>query len=159
MAHIVPHPLALFGGLALAIVILIDAFEAIILPRRVTRRIRVTRLFYRTTWAFWKAVVRKILHAVNMNQLPEISWTEFPVNGDAGALNSAGQLKRLFERLHRLLVMKHRSLPTLTGCRCKRPYLQLPQMSRTASRGSSDVLSRKNTPRIRSQIALSAPPT
>src|ERR1700736_603472 len=60
MAHIVPHPLALFGGLALAIVILIDAFEAIILPRRVTRRIRVTRLFYRTTWAFWKAVVRKI---------------------------------------------------------------------------------------------------
>src|ERR1700686_5336504 len=60
MAHIVPHPLALFGGLALAIVILVDAFEAIILPRRVTRRIRVTRLFYRTTWAFWKFVVRKI---------------------------------------------------------------------------------------------------
>src|ERR1700737_1678540 len=60
MAHTVPHPLALLGGLALAIVILIDAFEAIILPRRVTRRIRVTRLFYRTTWAFWKAVVRKI---------------------------------------------------------------------------------------------------
>src|ERR1700682_2546001 len=60
MAHTVPHPLALVGGLALAIVILIDAFEAIILPRRVTRKIRVTRLFYRTTWAFWKAVVRKI---------------------------------------------------------------------------------------------------
>jgi len=60
MAHTVPHPLALLGGLALAIVILIDAFEAIILPRRVTRKIRVTRLFYRTTWAFWKAVVGKI---------------------------------------------------------------------------------------------------
>src|ERR1700686_4853008 len=60
MAHTVPHPLALVGGLALAIVILIDAFEAIILPRRVTRKIRVTRLFYRTTWAFWKAAVRKI---------------------------------------------------------------------------------------------------
>src|SRR6202162_150972 len=60
MAHIVPHPLALFGGLALAIVILVDAFEAIILPRRVTRKIRVTRLFYRTTWAFWKAIVGKI---------------------------------------------------------------------------------------------------
>src|ERR1700730_6082992 len=60
MAHIVPHPLALFGGLALAIVILVDAFEAIILPRRVTRKIRVTRLFYRMTWAFWKFVVRKI---------------------------------------------------------------------------------------------------
>src|SRR6202035_3300082 len=60
MAHTVPHPLALVGGLALAIVILIDAFEAIILPRRVTRKIRVTRLFYRTTWAFWKFVVGKI---------------------------------------------------------------------------------------------------
>jgi hypothetical protein len=60
MAHTVPHPLALVGGLVLAIVILIDAFEAIILPRRVTRKIRVTRLFYRTTWGFWKAVVSKI---------------------------------------------------------------------------------------------------
>jgi len=60
MAHIVPYPLALLGGLALAIVILIDAFEAIILPRRVTRKIRVTRLFYRTTWAFWKAVASKV---------------------------------------------------------------------------------------------------
>jgi Ion channel len=60
MAHTVPHPLALAGGLALAIVILTDAFEAIILPRRVTRKIRVTRLFYRTTWGFWKAVVSKL---------------------------------------------------------------------------------------------------
>jgi voltage-gated potassium channel Kch len=60
MAHIVPHPLALVGGLALAIVILVDAFEAIILPRRVTRKIRLTRLFFRTTWAFWKAVVSKV---------------------------------------------------------------------------------------------------
>jgi len=60
MAHIVPHPFALAGGLALAIIILVDAFEAIILPRRVTRKIRVTRLFFRTTWAFWKFVVGKI---------------------------------------------------------------------------------------------------
>lgn len=60
MAHTVPHPLALVGGLLLAIVILVDAFEAIILPRRVTRKIRVTRLFYRTTWSFWRAVVRKL---------------------------------------------------------------------------------------------------
>src|ERR1700692_183656 len=60
MPHIVPHPLSLFGGFALAIIILVDAFEAIILPRRVTRTIRVTRLFYRTTWSFWKAVVNKL---------------------------------------------------------------------------------------------------
>ncbi len=49
--------------LVLAIVILIDAFEAIILPRRVTRKIRVTRLFYRTTWSFWKASSVKSLLA------------------------------------------------------------------------------------------------
>jgi len=60
MAHIVPHPLALLGGLAVAIVILVDAFEAIILPRRVTRKIRLARLFFRTTWAFWKAVVSQV---------------------------------------------------------------------------------------------------
>jgi hypothetical protein len=60
MVHIVPHPLALVGGFALAIIILVDAFEAIILPRRVTRKIRLTRLFFRTTWAFWKAVVSKV---------------------------------------------------------------------------------------------------
>jgi len=60
MAHTVPHPFALLSGLALAIIILVDAFEAIILPRRVTRKIRVTRLFFRTTWAFWKFVVGKI---------------------------------------------------------------------------------------------------
>jgi Ion channel len=60
MVHIIPHPLALVGGFALAIIILVDAFEAIILPRRVTRKIRLTRLFFRTTWAFWKAVVSKV---------------------------------------------------------------------------------------------------
>src|SRR6202047_1479343 len=60
MAHTVPHPFALAGGLALALIILVDAFEAIILPRRVTRKIRLARLFYRTTWAFWKAVVNKL---------------------------------------------------------------------------------------------------
>ncbi len=49
-----------FSGLALAIIILMDAFEAIILPRRVTRKIRVTRLFYRTTWGIWKALVKHV---------------------------------------------------------------------------------------------------
>jgi hypothetical protein len=69
MAHTVPHPLALLGGLALAIIILVDAFEAIILPRRVTRKIRVTRLFFRTTWAFWKFVVGKIPSRKNRESL------------------------------------------------------------------------------------------
>jgi hypothetical protein len=37
-------------GIVLIAVILWDAFETIILPRRVTRRFRLTRLFYHYTW-------------------------------------------------------------------------------------------------------------
>jgi hypothetical protein len=59
MPPIIPNPLVFLAGLALAIIILVDAFEAIILPRRVTRKIRVTRLFYRTTWKVWKSLVGK----------------------------------------------------------------------------------------------------
>jgi hypothetical protein len=60
MPHIIPQPLAFFTGLALGIVIIADAFEAIILPRRVTRKIRVTRFFYRTTWALWKSIASSV---------------------------------------------------------------------------------------------------
>jgi hypothetical protein len=42
-----------FAGLLLILVILWDAFETMILPRRVTRRIRLTRQFYRFTWTPW----------------------------------------------------------------------------------------------------------
>jgi hypothetical protein len=37
-----------------------EAFETIILPRRVTRPIRLVRMFYRVTWKFWAAVNRLI---------------------------------------------------------------------------------------------------
>src|SRR5437870_3063644 len=37
-------------GAALLAVVLWDAFETIVLPRRVNRRVRLTRLFYRATW-------------------------------------------------------------------------------------------------------------
>jgi hypothetical protein len=36
--------------------ILFDAFEAVLLPRRVTHAYRLIRLFYRVTWPAWKAV-------------------------------------------------------------------------------------------------------
>src|ERR1700730_19056663 len=59
MLHNFTHPVVFVAGLALNIVVIVDAFEAIILPRRVTRKIRVTRLFYRTTWSVWKTIVGK----------------------------------------------------------------------------------------------------
>jgi len=37
-----------------------EAFEVIVLPRRVTRRLRLTRLFYRVTWITWSAIVRRL---------------------------------------------------------------------------------------------------
>ncbi len=43
-------------GAALLFVVLWEAFETIVLPRRVTRRIRLTRLFYRSTWRPWSAL-------------------------------------------------------------------------------------------------------
>jgi hypothetical protein len=43
-------------GILLLVVILWDVFETIILPRRVTRRFRLARLFYKTTWQPWRAV-------------------------------------------------------------------------------------------------------
>ena len=46
---------AAFLGVALVLIVLWDAFETIILPRRVTRKYRLTRLFYRYTWFFWKS--------------------------------------------------------------------------------------------------------
>ncbi len=47
-------------GIALLLVVLWDAFETVILPRRVTRKLRLTRLFYRSTWRPWRAVARAL---------------------------------------------------------------------------------------------------
>src|SRR6266436_3359858 len=45
-------------GLLLMFATLWETFESIILPRRVTRRFRVTRLFYQVSWAVWSVVNR-----------------------------------------------------------------------------------------------------
>jgi hypothetical protein len=55
---------AIFGFLIL-FAVLLDAFEAIILPRRVTRRFRITRLFYRSTWRPWRAIGLRMKSAKN----------------------------------------------------------------------------------------------
>jgi hypothetical protein len=47
-------------GLACIAVALWDVFETIVLPRRVTRRVRLTRLFYRSAWQPWRAIARAI---------------------------------------------------------------------------------------------------
>lgn len=47
-------------GLSMLAIVLWDAFETIILPRRVTRRLRLARLFYRSTWIPWSALARRL---------------------------------------------------------------------------------------------------
>ncbi|MFL6228342.1 MAG: potassium channel family protein [Pyrinomonadaceae bacterium] len=43
-------------SLALVFIVLWDAFETIVLPRRVTRKIRITSAYYRATWRPWRDV-------------------------------------------------------------------------------------------------------
>lgn len=47
-------------GLALALSVLWDAFETIILPRRVTRAYRIARIFYILSWTVWSRIGRRI---------------------------------------------------------------------------------------------------
>src|ERR1051326_6543136 len=51
--------LSLIIGLLLIITVLWEGFETIILPRRVTRRFRLTRVYYRNTWKPWSALASK----------------------------------------------------------------------------------------------------
>ena len=47
-------------GAALVLVIVWDAFETILVPRRIGRRVRLTRYFYLATWRVWRAVARRV---------------------------------------------------------------------------------------------------
>ena len=48
--------LAVIFGVALIVLVFQDGFETIVLPRRVTRRIRLARLFYRTALFGWNSI-------------------------------------------------------------------------------------------------------
>ena len=48
------------SSILLILAILLDAFEVVVLPRRVTRRIRFARVFYRATWIPSAALARRI---------------------------------------------------------------------------------------------------
>jgi hypothetical protein len=60
MLGMIPAPGVFLGGVVLFLVVAWDAFEAIILPRRVTRKFRLTRFYYLFTWRSWKLYARMI---------------------------------------------------------------------------------------------------
>lgn len=49
-----------FLGVLLILIILWDAFETIILPRRVARRLRLTSLLYRSIWWPWSGLTQRL---------------------------------------------------------------------------------------------------
>ena len=54
------HVFCVIAGTAIILLILLDAFETVVLPRRVRRQYRITSLFYRRTWIPWRAITTHI---------------------------------------------------------------------------------------------------
>jgi Ion channel len=52
--------LAAILGLLIILTVLLDAFETVVLPRRVQRSFRLTALFYRVTWTPWARFSRHV---------------------------------------------------------------------------------------------------
>lgn len=57
-----PHEsmIAAVFGVVIIWVVLLDAFETVVLPRRVMRNFKLTAYFYRRTWIPWRKIARKI---------------------------------------------------------------------------------------------------
>ena len=60
MLRMIPAPGVFLAGILVFLVVAWDACEAIILPRRVTRKFRLTRFYYLLTWRSWKFYARLI---------------------------------------------------------------------------------------------------
>jgi hypothetical protein len=52
--------LAFAAGVACLFIVLLDAFQTIILPRRATGHLRLTRIFYIATWRPWSFLTRRL---------------------------------------------------------------------------------------------------
>src|ERR1700751_4337300 len=49
-----------FLAAALLLVVLYDAFEVMLLPRRVHRRIRLTGFYFRGAWSIWSRIALRL---------------------------------------------------------------------------------------------------
>jgi hypothetical protein len=54
------HIVAIVVGIAILWVVLLDAFETVVLPRRVLRNFKLTAYFYRRTWIPWRRIASHI---------------------------------------------------------------------------------------------------
>jgi Ion channel len=60
MPPMIPAPGAFLAGIAIFLLVIWDAFESVILPRRVTRKFRLARVFFRTTWQSFRFFVNLV---------------------------------------------------------------------------------------------------
>src|ERR1700686_836630 len=51
---------ATIAGIVVILAVLLDAFETVVLPRRVRRQFRITVWFYRNTWIPWRKITSLI---------------------------------------------------------------------------------------------------
>jgi hypothetical protein len=54
------HTFATIAGIVVILAVLLDAFETVVLPRRVRRQFRITVWFYRNTWIPWRKITSLI---------------------------------------------------------------------------------------------------
>ncbi|MBV8052879.1 MAG: two pore domain potassium channel family protein [Acidobacteriaceae bacterium] len=54
------HIFVSIAGAVVILAVLLDAFETVVLPRRVQRHFRITSWFYRHTWRPWRALISHI---------------------------------------------------------------------------------------------------
>jgi len=54
------HIFADIAGILIILAVLLDAFETVVLPRRVQRKFRITAWFYRRTWIPWRRAAGRI---------------------------------------------------------------------------------------------------
>jgi hypothetical protein len=54
--------LILYAVLAIVLILIVlgDAFETVVLPRRVTRQVSLARIYYQYTWLFWARMIRSL---------------------------------------------------------------------------------------------------
>ena len=57
------HVWASIAGAFLIFTILLDAFETVVLPRRIQRHFRITAVFFRSTWPRWTGIASHIKSA------------------------------------------------------------------------------------------------
>ena len=123
--------LAVIFGILLIVLVAQDAFETIVLPRRVTRRIRLAQLFYRVSRFGWNSIGHLIRSSARR-----------PAPRPAHSVKSKRTAARVIRRFTRFLRAVH-----YADCRCTQRWNvgRTLQVRRIAGRKSPPHSARSTT--------------